>query len=70
MRHPPAAPRPHPDVIEFRIRVDALAADLAKEIAALQFASPTDGRRPALSGFAVYAMNKFRNLARQLDAKV
>ena len=66
--HPRAEPRPAPDVIELRIRVDALIADLAKAIAALQFASPIDGTRPALSGFVVYVIDKFRNLARQLEA--
>jgi hypothetical protein len=70
VRHPPAAPRDPPDVIEFRIRIDALARDFANAIAKLQFAGPVDGTRPALQGFAVYAMNKFRAFARQLDARI
>ena len=70
VRHPPAAPRESPNVIELRIRADALAADLAKAIAALQPASPVEGERPALRGFAIYAMNKFRAFARQLGASV
>jgi len=70
MRHPPAPPRPPAGVIELQLRTDALAADLAKAIAALPPPLPSDPDRPALRGLAVYAMNKFRNLARQLGAPV
>ena len=70
VRHPPAPPRPPAGVIELQIRVDALAADLAKAIAALNPTVPADAARAALCGLAVYAMNKFRNHARQLNAAV
>jgi len=70
VRHPPAPARPPAGVTELQIRVDALAADLAKAVAALQPAIPDDAERPALRSLAVYAMKKFRNLARQLDAPV
>ena len=69
-RRPPAPPRPPANVIELQARVDALSADLAKAIAALNPAIPCDPDRAALSSLAVYAMNKFRNHARQLDAAV
>lgn len=75
VRHSPAPARPPAGVIELQIRVDALAAELAKAIAALNPAAPapapeSNGERAALSGLAVYAVNKFRNLARQLGAAV
>ena len=70
VRHPPAPPRPPAGVVELQIRVDALSADLAKAIAALNPALPPEHGRAALSALAVYAMNKFRNQARQLDAAV
>ena len=68
VRHSPAAPRPPAGVVELQIRVDALSADLDKAIAALHPAA--DAERAALSGLAVYALNKFRNAARQLGASV
>ena len=70
VRRPPAPPRPPAGVVELQIRVDALSADLDKAIAALNPAVPSDAARAALRGLAVYAMNKFRNHARQLDAAV
>src|SRR5690242_14115234 len=75
VRHPPAPPRPPAGVIELQVRVDALSADLAKAIAALDPAVPSpappaDAGRAALCGLSVYAVNKFRNLARQLGASV
>ena len=70
VRRPPAPPRPPAGVVELQIRVDALSADLAKAIAALNPADPSDAGRAALCGLAVCAMNKFRNHARQLDAAV
>jgi len=66
VQQPPEPPRPTADVIELRIRVDALSADLDKAIAA----PLSDGKRAALSALAEYAMNKFRNHARQLRASV
>ena len=70
VRHPPAPPRPPARVIELKVRVDALSADIAKAIAALNPALPSDGDRAALCGLSSYAVNKFRNLARQLGAAV
>jgi hypothetical protein len=70
VRHPPVPPRPPAGVIELQIRLDALSADLGKAIAALNHAAPSDAERAALCGLAAYAMNKFRNHARQLDASV
>jgi hypothetical protein len=72
VRHPPAPPRPPAGVIELRIRVDALAADVAKSIRpfnpGLNPAANSDLERASLRALAVYAMNKFRALSRQLDA--
>ena len=71
VRHPPAPARPPAGVTELQIRLDAVAADCARAIAALPPPPlPSDVDRPALRSFTVYAMNKFRNLARQLDARV
>jgi hypothetical protein len=61
---------PPAGVVELQVRVDALSTDLAKAIAALNSADPSDAERAALCDLAVYALNKFRNFARQLDAAV
>jgi len=55
---------------ELQVRVDALSADIGRAIAALNPALPNEGDRAALRGLAVYAVSKFRNLARQLGAAV
>ena len=68
VRRPPAPERPSPDVVELRIRVDALSADLARSIARLNPELPNESVRAALRGLSVYAADKFRNCARQLDA--
>ena len=68
VRRPPAPARPSADVIELRVRVDALSADIARAIAALNPELPNNGERAALRGLSVYAVNKFRNFARQLGA--
>ena len=71
VRHPPAPERLPAGVVELRIRVDALAADLAQAVAALDPAVTTsEGDRAALRGLSVYAVNKFRTQARQLGAAV
>lgn len=70
VRHPPAPARPPAGVTELQIRVDALASDISRAIAALPPAIPSDADRPALRSLAVYAVNKFRNVARQLGAAV
>ncbi len=61
-------PRPPAGVIELQVRVDALAADIAKAIEALNSRAPCEAERAALRGLSVYSLNKFRNLARQLGA--
>jgi hypothetical protein len=68
VRHPPAPARPAAGVVELQIRVDALAADITRAIAKLIPDLPNDGERAALRGLSVYAVNKFRNLARHLGA--
>lgn len=65
---PPAPARTSASVIELQIRVDGLAADLSRAIAALHPELPNEADRAALSGLSVYAVNKFRNFARQLGA--
>jgi hypothetical protein len=65
VRRPPAPPRPSAGVIELQIRVDALAADISRAIASLHPDLPNDGERAALRGLSDYAVNKFRNCARQ-----
>lgn len=75
VRHPPAAPRPTAGVIELQLRVDALVADLVKAIGALH---PVPNPPPAydaadrleLRSLSVYAVNKFREVARRLGAAV
>ena len=70
-----APERPAAGVIELQLRVDALAADLAKAIAALH-PVPTPppayeaGDRAELRSLCVYAVNKFRDVARRLGAAV
>ena len=68
VRHPPAPARPSAEVVELRIRVDALASDLVRAIAALHPEIPDEADRAALRSLSVYAVNKFRNCARQLGA--
>ena len=65
IRRPPAPERPAANVVELQIRVDALASDVAKAIDALHAYSD----RASLQGLTAYAMNKFRVLARRLEAK-
>ena len=62
----PAAPAPRlaPDLVELQLRVDALAADIAQAIRAL---NPYQSRTPHQS-LVTYALNKLRALARQLEA--
>ena len=60
-----AAARPPADVIELQIRVDALAADIAKSIRGLGSLASRNPHR----GLVSYAMNKLRVLARQLEAE-
>ena len=63
----PAAPgsRPPADLVELQLRVDALAADIDKAIRAL---NPLASRTPHRC-LITYAANKFRALARRLDAE-
>ena len=60
-----APARPPADVIELRVRVDSLAADIAKSISALE----SNSDDASLRGLVNYAANKFRVLARQLDSR-
>ena len=57
------ASRPPADLIELQVRVDALAADIAKSIRAL---NPEESRHPH-RGLIAYAGNKLRALTRQLE---
>jgi len=63
VRRPPAPERPPAAIVELQIRVDALAADVASAVRAL---NPLQDRT-CLRALAAYAMNKFRVLSRQLD---
>lgn len=69
VRHPPAAPRPRADVIELRSAPTRSPA-ISPKPSPLSSSLPPLMERPALSGFAAYVINKFRNLARQLDPSV
>jgi hypothetical protein len=60
-----AAARPPADLIELQIRVDSLAADIAKSVRALGALESRNRHRCLVS----YAMNKLRVLARQLEAE-
>ena len=64
VRRPPAPARPPADVIELKIRVDALADDIGKAFRALN----PQQESASLRGLAAYAMNKFRALSRQPEA--
>ncbi len=68
VRRPPAPSRPPSDVVELQVRIDAIAEDLGKAIRALKPDTHPSCERPSLSSLCVYAMNKFRVLARQLDS--
>jgi hypothetical protein len=61
----PEASRPPANLVELQIRVDALANDIAKAFRAL---NPYESRVPHASLIA-YATNKFRALARELEAE-
>lgn len=70
-----APERPTASVIELQLRVDALARDLDKAIAALHpVPNPPPpyeaGDRAELRSLSVYAVNKFREVARRLGAAV
>ena len=60
-----AASRPPADLVELRIRVDALAADIAKSMRTL---NPLDSRNPH-RGLIQYAVNKLHALAHQLETE-
>lgn len=60
-----AAERPAADLVELQIRVDALTADIAQSIHALNSLQSRNPHR----GLVAYAMNKFRALARQLETE-
>ena len=60
-----AAARPPADLVELRIRIDAIAADIAQSIRGL---NPLESRNPH-RGLVEYAVNKLRALARQLDTE-
>jgi len=67
LRHrarPAAAPRPPADLIELQIRVDALAGDISASIRAIGAAESRDPHRALVAR----AVNKFRALARHLEA--
>jgi hypothetical protein len=68
VRHPPAPARPPAGVIELQVRVEAVADDVARAVLALDPALQEDAERAGLRALAVSAMNRFRALARQLDA--
>ena len=59
------AVRPPADLIELQIRVDALAVDIARSVRALKSMESRDPHR----GLIAYATNKFRTLARHLEAE-
>ena len=59
-----AADRPPADLFELQVRADALAADIARSIRAL---NPIDSRNPH-RGLLAYIAGKLRALTRQLDA--
>ena len=60
-----APARPPANVIELQVRIDSLADDIGTAITALQ--SHLDDA--SLRGLVAYGANKFRALARQLDAR-
>ena len=64
-RPAPAATRPPAGLIELQIRVDALVADIAKSVRALNVLESRNPHR----GLVAYATSKFRALARQLEAE-
>jgi hypothetical protein len=59
-----AGPRPAPDLVELRIRIDALANDIDKAIRSLNPHQSRTQHRCLID----YGANKFRALARRLDA--
>ena len=61
----PAAELLAADLVELQIRVNALAADIAQSVRALDSLASRNPHR----GLVAYAMNKFRTLARQLEAE-
>jgi hypothetical protein len=68
VRRPPVPARPPAGVIELQVRVEAVADDVARAVHALDPALREDAGRAGLRTLALSAMNRFRALARQLDA--
>lgn len=68
VRRPPAPPRPPAGVVELQVRVEAVADDVARAVHALNPSLEEDAERAGLRALAVAAMNRFRALARQLNA--
>ena len=68
IRRPPAPPRPPAGVVELQVRIEAVASDLATAIHGLNPAADDNPDRAGLRALALLAMNRFRALARHLDA--
>ena len=62
-------PRPPANVIELRVRLDALLSDAAKAFHALNPVAPSELEWASLRGFAAYGLDRFRALSRDFETK-
>jgi len=69
LQHPSQDPRPPANVIELRVRLDAVLNDAVKAFHAINPIVPSDIESASLCGFAVYGIDRFRALSREFEAK-
>ncbi len=62
-------PRPPANVIELRVRLDAVLADAAEAFHALNPIVPSELESASLRAFAAYGLDRFRALSRDFAAK-
>jgi len=74
LQHPPGSeserrdPRPPANVIELRIRLDAVLNDAARAFHALNPMVQADSELASLRGLAAYGIDRFRALSREFEA--
>jgi len=66
---PSNGPRPPANIIELRVRLDAVLSDAAKAFHALSPIAPSELESASLRGFAAYGLDQFRALSRDFAAK-
>jgi len=68
-QHPTADPRPPANIIELRVRLDALLNDAVKAFHTLNPIEPSGLEAASLRGFAAYGLDRFRALSRDFECR-